>query len=275
MSTGDHIERICVALDASPFAHAALDAAAELALQLKAELSGLFVEDVNLLRTAAYSFTREMGLSSGVSRPLRLDEVERALRTRAEGARAALAERSAALQLRWSFQTIRGAGVAPLLTLATEASVAVIGPQPALQAAHLRSAGRRHTLPDAGPHPIAALYDGSDRSLVSIRIAALLARSRAVPVELILCGGARTVPEEMSDPFREQWAGDVDVRCLPIAESSAANIASAVRGAHAALLIAGGPPAGVSERDAMDLLLRLDCPLALLMSPSTNREHPT
>ena len=43
------IRRILVALDASPHSLAALEAASELADALKAELVGIFVEDVNLL----------------------------------------------------------------------------------------------------------------------------------------------------------------------------------------------------------------------------------
>ena len=46
------IRRILVALDASPHSQAALQAASELAAALKAELVGIFVEDVNLLHLA-------------------------------------------------------------------------------------------------------------------------------------------------------------------------------------------------------------------------------
>ncbi len=42
------IRRILVALDASPHSQAALEAASDLADALKAELVGIFVEDVNL-----------------------------------------------------------------------------------------------------------------------------------------------------------------------------------------------------------------------------------
>ena len=44
------IRRILVALDTSKHSLAALEAADELAAWLKAELFGLFVEDINLLR---------------------------------------------------------------------------------------------------------------------------------------------------------------------------------------------------------------------------------
>jgi hypothetical protein len=231
---------------------------------------GLFVEDVNLLRTAAYSFTREMGLISGVSRPLELEEVERALRTRAQNARSALAEVAAELQLRWSFQTVRGTGVAPLLALSNGPSVAVMAPRTAAAHARAQMLRRPSKGSTVGAQPIAAIYDGSEPSLVSIRVAALLARSRAVPVALMLCGDSQALPE-LRNGFRQQWSDDVEVRYIPVKGDSPAGVASAVRNARATLLIASGPPVGVSERDAVDLLLRLDCPLALLMIPAVTR----
>ncbi|MBK7177644.1 MAG: universal stress protein [Chloroflexi bacterium] len=54
------IQRILVALDASPHSLAALEAAIDLAERLDAELQGLFVEDINLLRLAQLPFAREL-----------------------------------------------------------------------------------------------------------------------------------------------------------------------------------------------------------------------
>ncbi len=55
------IQRILLALDASPQSVAALDTATELAGRLGAELTGLFVEDTDLLRMAALPFAAEIG----------------------------------------------------------------------------------------------------------------------------------------------------------------------------------------------------------------------
>ena len=72
--------RILVALDASQHSLAALEAASELAEALKAELVGIFVEDVNLLNLAGLPFVREVGYPSGAARPLDSPSMERALR---------------------------------------------------------------------------------------------------------------------------------------------------------------------------------------------------
>ena len=60
--------RILVVLDASPFGLEALEAAAGLAARLRAELQGLFVEDVDLLRLAGLPFARELAYSSSQRR---------------------------------------------------------------------------------------------------------------------------------------------------------------------------------------------------------------
>lgn len=54
------IRRILVALDTSPSSQAALEAAVALAERLNAEVCGLFVEDVDLLRVAESPYAREI-----------------------------------------------------------------------------------------------------------------------------------------------------------------------------------------------------------------------
>jgi nucleotide-binding universal stress UspA family protein len=121
------IRRILVALDASLHSLAALEAASELADALKAELIGIFVEDVNLLRLAGLPFAREVGFLSGVDRPLDSPGMERALRIQAEQARQMLAGVARGRQIRWSFRVVRGQVATELLTAAQEADLLALG----------------------------------------------------------------------------------------------------------------------------------------------------
>ena len=84
------IRRILVALDASPHSFAALEAAAHLAAHLEAELSGLYVEDENLLRGAELPITRMVGSFSGEVRPVERGDMEQQLNVQAARARRAL-----------------------------------------------------------------------------------------------------------------------------------------------------------------------------------------
>ena len=70
--------RIVVALDASSHSHAALAAAVALAGRLQAELQGIFVEDVNLLRLAELPFAREVRFGLSAARPVRWGALGRA-----------------------------------------------------------------------------------------------------------------------------------------------------------------------------------------------------
>src|SRR5690606_16660921 len=69
--------RIIVGLEPRPHAEPLISAAAALAERLPAELLGLFVENVELLHFAALPFAREVGLASGMRRPLDVAAMER------------------------------------------------------------------------------------------------------------------------------------------------------------------------------------------------------
>jgi nucleotide-binding universal stress UspA family protein len=121
------IRRILVALDASLHSLAALEAASELADAMRAELVGIFVEDINLLHLAGLPFAREVGYLSVSDRPLDSLSMERQLRIQAEQVKQALAVVAGRRQLRWSFRVVRGQVTAELLTAAQEADLLALG----------------------------------------------------------------------------------------------------------------------------------------------------
>lgn len=100
--------RILVALDDAGAALDALAAAAALASRLRAELFGLYVEDIDLLRLAGLPFARSVGRSSARERPLDFEGVERAFRRQAERMRELLEEAAERERLAWSFRVSRG-----------------------------------------------------------------------------------------------------------------------------------------------------------------------
>jgi nucleotide-binding universal stress UspA family protein len=117
--------RIVVALDASSYSLAALRAAAELAVLLNLELEGLFVEDINLLYLAGFSFTQEIGAYT--SRTLANAAVERQLRTLAQVIRQSMDRAIVKPSVRWTFQVRRGSVVNELLAAAQGADLISIG----------------------------------------------------------------------------------------------------------------------------------------------------
>jgi nucleotide-binding universal stress UspA family protein len=233
------IRRILVALDASPHSLAALEAAAELAAGLKAELLGLFVEDINLLRLAELPFAREMGVFSTTRRRLDILEVERELRAQASRARRALAIAAGRAQVPWSFRVARGVIAAELLAAASEADLVILGK------VGWSPTGRRHMGSTARAVlsqatcltlilqegvrlslPILVVYDGSTIAQKALSAAIRLVRGKnGYLTVLILADGpdaARELQTNVAKWLRERglearyrWLVGADVRHLP------------------------------------------------------------
>lgn len=127
--------RILVALDASRTSLEALRAAAALAARLGAELTGLFVEDENLLRLAGLPVARQLSVHGGAGRPVA--DIEGELRALAARAREAVAAAAAPHRISWSFRVARGQVAVEVVSAAGDADLLVVG-----WAGH-RVAGRR------------------------------------------------------------------------------------------------------------------------------------
>ncbi len=117
--------RILVALDDAEAAVGALSTAAFLASRLQAELHGLYVEDIDLLRLAGLPFARTVGHASARSQPLDFAAVERAFRQQAERMRALMEEMAERERLAWSFQVERGRLLDAMMAAAGSADMLV------------------------------------------------------------------------------------------------------------------------------------------------------
>lgn len=121
------IKRILVALDMSPHSLAAMRAAVELAAEWGADLVGLFVEDLDLLRLAQLPFAREVAVYSARVRSLGEEQVELQLRAQAARLRRDLARLAMRQGVRWNFEIARGVIARELLSEAEEADLVVLG----------------------------------------------------------------------------------------------------------------------------------------------------
>jgi nucleotide-binding universal stress UspA family protein len=121
------IRRILVAIDASPASMAALHAAAELACQLNAELVGLFVEDINLLRMAELPFAQRISVYSVTQHSIDREKIEQEMRAQANAARRALAEMARQRRLRSSFRVSRGVIPNELIQASIDTDLIILG----------------------------------------------------------------------------------------------------------------------------------------------------
>jgi hypothetical protein len=177
------IRRILLMLDADGEQLDALESVARLALALDAELEALFVEDADLLRLAALPFAREMGMASAQRRPLRNDDMERALRAQATRAQIAVASVTVPVRVRWSFRVTRGQVVAQVTEAALTADLITLalGGEPAQRLRSravvrgmLASTARPLLVLPAGSRlqaPILVIYDGSAAGQRALQLA--------------------------------------------------------------------------------------------------------
>ena len=91
----------------APGSAGAPEAVARLAQELQAELLGLFIEDVELLRFAALPFAREVGFPSASRRAMDLGALERQMRVQARALEDALAAVLGPAPAGWSFRVER------------------------------------------------------------------------------------------------------------------------------------------------------------------------
>jgi nucleotide-binding universal stress UspA family protein len=237
------IRRILVALDASRQSEAALAAAARLAEELEAELLGMFVEDVNLLRLAALPFAREIGHATARARRLEDVDMARALRAQAARAEQALADTMAGRRVPWSFRVARGQVAAVLLEAAQEADLVALGVTRVLLTRGVRlGSTSRAVLAGAArpllllPHgaqlgpPYVLVYDGSAAAerAAAAAFALLDAHPRGGLTVLLVPDGLDTA--HMQQAIAAHFTG-MPVSLRPVSPVDPAGLARAIRAA--------------------------------------------
>lgn len=269
--------RIVVPFDTALPIEAALEAAAGLAAALDAELFGLFVEDVNLLRTARLPFARELGLASAAARPLGEAELERAIRLQAERSRAWLESIASELGLRWSFQVVRGEALNMVLECWQEPDLLVWGramhgsmtggTTPAASGRESPRAGlrRRERFLSLRQHPVAVLFDGSERALRALDVARALAATAGSRLMVLVLASDREEFERLRDSARHWLAShDLAVQFKWLHSRRPSDVVETIQGERAAVLVWHDAGTAQARQELAALRLVLHCPVVLL-----------
>lgn len=277
------LDRILVALDASPASLAALETAARLAAGFGAELLGLFVEDESLIRGAELPLTSVVGSFSGVVRRIERRDVEQQLRAQAEKARSAMAAIAERSRIRWSFRVTRGSVAAALGEAACEADMLSLGRGRAplgrrmgqTTTSILEAQGVPVLLLDHGLRPgqtVVTIYDGGPGSLSALRLSRILARGfqtrQDSPVSVVLRGpDSRLDSLESSSRSELQRIGAGDrVRFYRLGQRDPALLTHLIgRGGIGVLVL---PRPGALGTSVADLLSMLHCPVLVIRQPT-------
>ena len=261
------IKRILVALDNSPASLAALEA----------ELVGLFVEDINLVRLAELSFSHEIGLYSGSRRRLEIRQVERQFRSQASQARQALEQIAQTTQLACSFRVARGMIAAELLTAAAETDLIILGKVSRLRRGSGRLGSTARSILAQGAQltlllqhgvrlgePILIIYDDSAAAQKAVATVAQLMQGKTGAVTLLVLAAA----EELAQQLRQRATGllanqSLEVRYLWQQAESAHDLARFINQEGFQLVVV--PNDGTLDGDTtLSLLDEIDCPVLLV-----------
>ena len=262
MPSSEHKNRrILVALDASSPRLAALEEAADLAAALGAELRGLVVEDIKLLRLAGLPCAREVASSSARIRQLDLAIVERMLRSRAEEVRWAFVAAAERVSVRWSFRIARGSMAATSLESAGDADMLIIGRE---------RPGIHPLVPRSKPyanHPIVVAFDGRPAAKLALEMAAKLTPARDDRIAVVMVADDTQLVRRL----RQSSADWMSAHGWPTASCSrsavsAKSLAAVAGRLEARLLMVGGDSPLLGPSAVERLLELLDCPLAIVRS---------
>jgi len=259
--------RVVLALDLShpPQGHA--EAAAALARRFGAELLALYVDDLDLIRSAALPFTRELGLFSAAPRPLDPGPTREAMLRDAERAHRIVEHAALAAAVDWTFRREEGRMTGELIARnLQDALLLVPGVRAAEAARDLGPTPARNTPPRGKDRrPVLVIATGPDFLERSAELAIHLAESDRDIALWLLARGADSA-EARAEPPQDRYAVlGARVRrrrtaytTLPVA------LRSALSQIDPGTIILPGPLARQLDEELVPLLRTLRCRLVLL-----------
>ena len=272
------IRRILVALDASRQSVAALEAATDFAARMQAELVGLFVEDVNLLRLAELPFAREVGSYSAGQRQLTQASIEEQLRVQADRARRSLQAHAERASVQWTFEVTRGLVTTAVLSAASGADLVILG-----RAGHAAGSGRELGSTAQGVAsgvgcpalvvsealklglPVLLVYDDSPLARRSLAVASGLIEDQDRHLVVFVLGQDRPTAARAKRRVVE-WLVDrgLEARFQMLVRSNVAELASRIEREGCGTLVLPAASEYLDGSAVLDLLRMLDLPVLLV-----------
>lgn len=229
-----YVRRLTVALDAMHCAEVDMEIASELAQLIGAELMGLFVEDIDLVRLAELPFAREVGRLSGQDRPLERESVESLFRRRVKHAQASLERAGQRRNVAVSHATARGKVVLQALEHREHGDVLLLRSTAAQRAPRARIAGGLRG-------PVMLWYETGPTAQASCELAVQLARHAGTGL-VVTCvsagvGGEALLHEQLKSSLRD---ASLPVSVRTLSDQRVDLLIEAAHAAHAAELVLTG-----------------------------------
>lgn len=251
--------RITVALKDSVVEADVLGSVARLAREISAELSGLFLQDIDLLRVAELPLAIEISRVTSAPRRVEVDELGRQLASQAAAAERIVARAAQEAGVTWSFSIARGALTTLLAKAAGESDYTLV---PAVRRApwgYLEISGmpaRRR------PSLVAVVVDRSAAARRALDIARRLAAAEQRPLSVILTSASERAGERLRAETEAALAPQ-PARFSLLVGVSTSRVAQVVREQGTGLLVV--PARGIAVVTDPALALRGDLGCAALL----------
>ena len=270
----ERIDRILVAVDASPNSLVALRAAVDLARRMKAEILGLFIEDINLHRLGNLPFAQEIGIYTAHSRRISSRQIRLQLRAQSKRARNLLERLASEAHVRWTYRVQQGS-TNDLKDAAADADLIVLGRSGWSGRRKLGSTvqfllshypSRTLIIGDrsSSESPIFIVYDGSDSSKRALASASdMIKESNGFLTVGILAETSNQARQLQREAFQWLKGQGIEPRFRWIIGWSSKKINDLVRSENC-LLILPRSIEPLQDKPVSDLLDEVDCPILLV-----------
>ena len=248
--------RITVMLSSTGSLGELLDSLTPLVEAELTDLTGLFVEEAELLALASLPFSQELNLLTHTQRNLDPAEVERQWRIRARSARRVMEATAARASVRCHFESVRGTFPSLVQQVLREVDLLAIGPQRQVAATGLATT-------QSARRPVLAVWQSEDSSPRVLRVAARVAAHRQCPLSVLLSDAVRDTAASLQSRL-QQHLGNSPVNVQSLAEGSVEAVLEAARRARAGTLVMAAEESLLSPEDMTVLRQQLECTALLV-----------
>ncbi|WP_099092581.1 universal stress protein [Marinobacter salinus] len=270
--------RVLVLIDGSRMSYAALEAAVDIAGKRGVDVLGVFVEELNLVRSAGYGFSREVGSVSGISRPLDPGILEQRMQRLADQARAALVRAVKQRGGRQALSIARGHVVDEVLALAGPEDLLVLGRAGWSSPAGARLGSTARGLIRQSPghvllwceqtlrsqnRVVVFLNDHDDANHRAALAAAEISRYYHQPVTIILGAGIEPASERLDAIKQDLDVLGAGTRLRVLSDTNPIRVARLLREEGASQLVISRECALFDEPGAEQLLAALTLPVTV------------
>jgi nucleotide-binding universal stress UspA family protein len=269
------LQRILVALNASPHSQAALDAAVRLAEAFEADVQGLFVENEALRRAAQLPFSREVRAYT-VS-PKRLDDrrIQRQLRYQAEYAEHTLQYAAEQAEVAYDFDTVEGRVTHELVRAAAEVDLLVLGKTSTASSRRRLGSTSQTVLAEAptsvlvlresvaAQQPILTYYDGTETADTALRTAVQMVRRAPRPLTVLLPPPDDAETSRLRDEVQARYGAETTLTVHPLTRAESRRLSAFAR-RNGGLVVLPAHCAPLSHVPLDQFLYEIDRPLLLV-----------